>query len=100
MNSNRDVTISLRWKPSDHLPSIYVNQLRVVHTNNEFYLIFGEVDPVTLDIDVDNPPEYLDVRPVVKLAVSPARMPNFVEVLRKNLQKFVDTHAMREDTEQ
>jgi len=92
MSQNQSVAIPLRWKSSEHLPTIHVNQLRIVHTTHEFYLVFGEIDPISLAFSSDDPPEYLDVLATVKVAVPHSQMPSFVEVLQKNLEKFAEIY--------
>ena len=101
MSQNQGVVIPLRWKPSEHLPTIHVNQLRVVYTNLEFYLVFGEIDPVSFAFSPDDPPEYLDIQPTAKVAVPHSQMSNFAEALQKNLEKFTEHYmTSNEDEEQ
>lgn len=101
MNSDQEIIIPLRWKSSEHLSTTYVTHLRVLHTANEFYLVFAEIDPVAYVFDRSDPPEYLDVQPVVKIAVSPTQMRAFIAALQTNMEKYLETFTMSdEDAEQ
>jgi hypothetical protein len=81
------IPIRLEWKNNDSLKTVYSNQLLVTHAGAEFYLIFGEVVPPTI-LDGSQIPEYLDIEPVTRIAVSHEMMEKFIEVLNENLSKF------------
>ena len=84
----KGVAIRLQWESAEDVPTTYANHLYISHAGgNEFYLTFGELGP-QVDLDKDNPPECLKIRPVAKLAVSPPNMVRFLEVMRDNIEKF------------
>ncbi|NHZ71609.1 MAG: DUF3467 domain-containing protein [Aquificales bacterium] len=83
------VLIPLSWPDVKDAPTIYANELFVTHSGNEFYLVFGEVPPLMVTAK-EELPDFVEVNPVLKVAVSPGNMLRFAEVIDKNVKKFVD----------
>lgn len=81
------IPIKLSWGSSDKAPTIYANNLYITHAGNEFYLVFGELPPI-LELDIENLPEYLEIHPVIKIAVSPENMMKFANAIQENVDKF------------
>jgi hypothetical protein len=87
--------VPIVWPAQTDLPTIYANQLYVHHTNNEFILVFGELE---MPIMVGSPAEkretlkklpHLSVRPVAKIAVSPPVMLAMAQVIQGNVERFM-----------
>ncbi len=75
--------ISLQWAAvPNNLHTIHANQIAVVFTGAEYYLIFGEVQipPV---IDESTP---LNITPVARIAIPIAAMPAIVQAIQQSLQ--------------
>lgn len=90
------VSISTQWETAEDLPTIFANHLFVTHAGgNEFYLVFGELNPQP-DLDRENPPEYISIKPVAKIAVSPDNMANFARVIQDNVKKYLRKAAKQE----
>lgn len=84
----KEFRIRLKWGSSEAIDTIYANHLFVTHAGGEFYLVFGELEPV-FEIDRDNPPEYLEITPVAKIAVAPESMVKFAEAIEENIAKYM-----------
>jgi hypothetical protein len=85
--SPEGVTIKLVWGNSSNVPTIYANNLYITHAGSEFYLVFGEMSPVT-EFNLDELPEHLEIKPVAKIAVTPENMIRFAEAISENIAKF------------
>jgi hypothetical protein len=81
------VQISLQWGDASQISTVYANQLYITHSGGEFYLVFGELAPIT-NMDKDNLPEYLEIKPVAKIAITPENMLRFSEVIQTNINNF------------
>jgi hypothetical protein len=89
--------VLLRWGALDQAPTIYANQLLITHTGGEFYLIFGEVSPLGL-IDKDNLPTQLEIKPIIKIVITPENMPAFAKVIQQNVENYKKrTHGKESD---
>lgn len=97
--SQEPITIQAKWDSTENIPTLYANQIAIMHTGNEFYLIFGEVQiPIILNQDSDELPETLQISPVAKIAVSPSQMRQFADVINQNVQNYL-SRFMPEETE-
>jgi hypothetical protein len=93
-----EIAVRVKWGSAEHLPTIYANQLYVTHAGREFYVIFGEL--AALMFDKDNPPEQLEITPVVKLAIAPRNLEGFIRALQDNFEKYqAKLESEREDKE-
>ncbi len=81
------VEIKLVWSDASNIPTIYANNLYITHAGSEFYLVFGELAP-TMELDIDNLPEKLEVKPVAKIAISHENMIKFADVISGNVAKY------------
>ena len=84
------IRVQLKWGAMEIAPTFYANQLLITHTGGEFYLVFGELSPLAV-LDKDNPPSHLDIKPIVKIAITPANMIKFSEVIQENVSNFEKT---------
>lgn len=80
-------SIKLSWQNSFDIPSTYANALMAAHSGNEFYLIFGEVQ-LPFGEETTELSNSLEVRPLVKIVLTPDSMVRFLEVMQDNIQKF------------
>ncbi|MEA1905229.1 MAG: hypothetical protein U9M97_05080 [Candidatus Hadarchaeota archaeon] len=98
----QEVSISLRWPEEVDLPTIYANHLFISHAGPEFFLIFGEVAP---PLWTEATPERLrelesiEIKPVVKIAISPEAMPAIAKAIRENVERFLAKKAKGEQRE-
>jgi hypothetical protein len=60
--------------------------------------VFGELAPV--NIDQENPPDTLEIKPLVKIAVIPENMLKFIEVIKKNVNNFRKSLMSQTDEEE
>lgn len=96
--------IALRWGSVKGLPTTYANHILISHaTGTEFYLIFGELVPLTIlrpeEVEDRELPPYLEIEPVAKIAVSAEAMRRMVEAMQKNLDRYEEALRHREDVE-
>jgi len=94
----KEITIPVQWGDTDEIPTLYANHLYITHSGGEFYLVFGELAPV--NIDQENPPDALEIKPLVKIAVIPENMRKFTEVIKKNVSHFDKSLTSRADEEE
>ena len=89
--------VQLVWGLADDLPTVYANHLYITHAGqNEFYLVFGELGPQA-GLDVDNPPDHIEIKPVAKIAVSPPNMLRMAEAIMDNVGKFKEKSLTRKE---
>lgn len=78
--------VNLAWsKELETLPTNYANTLYISHAGGEFILVFGETIvpyPMTKDMDT------LNVRPVVRLAISVEGMFDVYRLIQTNMEIF------------
>jgi hypothetical protein len=82
------VTIKLRRSTTDDLETIYANHFLITFTGSEFYLVFGEAVPPALidENDLDSVPEFVDIKPVARLAVSPTTMLKITDAITRTVR--------------
>lgn len=81
------VTLKLVWGSPADIPTIYANNLYITHAGNEFYLFFGEMSPIT-QLDANNLPDHLEIKPVAKIAVTQENMMKFADAIAENTARF------------
>lgn len=79
--------VQLTWGSLNELESVYVNQMNVTFTGNEFYVVFGELCMPVI-FDAENFPKELIITPKIRLAISPIVMANIVQVLSDYVMKM------------
>ena len=90
----RDVPISF---PSDGVPTRYVTNFAVQHTDQEFFISFYEVHPPLLlgtrEEQVTQLEGMLPLKAeyVARIVVSAKWMPEFVRILQENLEHYKTT---------
>lgn len=93
------VSVQLVWHSAEDLPTLYANHLYVTHAGgHEFYLVFGELGP-QVDLDVENPPESIEIKPVAKIVVSASNIKRIARVIDENVEKFVGKTGAEEGEE-
>ena len=83
--------IMIYWEDNPDLQTHYVNQMFVSHSDNDFYLIFGEITPVILNENMDIP-EKIGIKPVIRIALTPENLKEFIDVLNANYQAFKEKY--------
>jgi hypothetical protein len=87
-------TVQIQWESAKDIPTIYANHLHISHAGgNEFYLVFGELGPQT-DLDMNNPPECLEIKPVARIGISSPNMIRFAQAIQENVDKFKERFPM------
>lgn len=85
--SKSEFMIRLQWGATDDIQTLYASHMIVTHAGNEFYIIFGESPPL-FDLSPDNIPEFLEVKPIVKIAVTPENMKRFAAAIQENMEMY------------
>jgi len=99
-NEELGLAIPMRWRAISETTTIYANNLLITHGGGEFYLIFGEtIPPIILDTTVDKIPEIVDIKPVVRIAVTPENIERFADAIIKNIEKYRLKNDMNNNTE-
>jgi hypothetical protein len=84
--------VFIDWQVSESLPTHFVNNITVQHTEHEFILTFYEVRrPVLLGPLAQEKLEQLESIPAVavaRIAVAAGRLPEFIEAMQSNLRKY------------
>jgi hypothetical protein len=97
IRSQGQLSVKLKWGSDEDLPTIYANNLFISHAGQEFYIVFGEA-ALTI-VDKENPPDTLEIKPVVKLAISPQNMLTFLEVIKNNVERYKNRIESEEEGE-
>jgi hypothetical protein len=84
-------TMVLRWA-NGNIDTQYVNHLMITFTDTEFYLTFGEVvPPIVIDGQpMADLPDFVEVKPVVRLAISPAAMVKVAQTIDRQVERFIE----------
>lgn len=90
--------IRIIWAQGDDVPVQYSNHFYVSHQGGaEFHLTFGHmIPPLTIGMTEQELPEILKINPVSKLVLSTEAMKVLIDVLQKNLDRFI---AKKEDSD-
>jgi len=80
-------SLPLRWTLSEDLETLYANHFLITYTGTEFYLVFGElVPPFVIDtLNLQDLPDFVEIKPVVRLAISAEAMEKIAEAINRNL---------------
>jgi hypothetical protein len=87
----REIRIPLEWYVPEELPTHYATHLVIQHTEHEFFITFFELVP---PIMLSKPPEEIEriesvrARALTRVAVSPKRLEEFIQVMQDNLAKY------------
>jgi hypothetical protein len=87
----REAQIPLEWYVPEELPTYYATNLVIQHTRHEFFITFFEVVP---PIMLGKTPEEIEriesvrARALTRVAVSPERLEEFIQVMQDNLAKY------------
>lgn len=104
MNENqpKQVQIPLVWEDTEHIPTVYANNLLITHAGGaEFYLIFGEVvPPILLGTPGEKLPKKINIKPVAKIVLTPEAMIKFSEIINLSLKSLLSTVQVSEKKEE
>ena len=79
--------IKLSWGSLKDIPTIHSDQLLLSFLNNDFYLVFGEMELLGI-INQEDPPKEATIKPVAKIAINPKNMLIFEELIHKQLEEY------------
>ena len=98
-NQEKVRDVPLKWGANENVPVYYANQLFIGHTNNEFYLVFGDVQvPLLINPSKAEIPKELIIKPVARVMLTPNAMQEFTKAMNINLSSYLNMNA-QEDTE-
>ena len=86
-----EIEFRVVWEHEDSLPVLYSNQLIISHSGgSEFYLLFGHLSPpLPPNLTAEGKKsEFVSVKPIARIVVSPSAMENFIEAMSRNIEKF------------
>lgn len=83
------ITIPLVWGDFEDIPTIYANEMFISHAGSEFFIVLGEVAPIS-NLNKETPPEHIEIKPVAKIAITPKNMLRFAKAIEENVSKFKD----------
>ncbi|MGA9876055.1 MAG: hypothetical protein WBQ21_09620 [Solirubrobacteraceae bacterium] len=66
------------WIGAEELPVHFANAFSVAAAPNAMFMLFGSVMPPDGDA---GPPPFVPVRPIVRLAIAPAAVPQLIKAL-------------------
>lgn len=86
----KEKEVRIIWDSDEELPTIYANHLFVSHAGDtEFHLVLGHLSPpITLNLEENELPEFVKIKPVAKLVIGPKAMEAFLKILNENWKKF------------
>ena len=98
IDEEEEIRIPLVWLSQDGMTTIYASQLIVTHSENDFYLLFGEtippfITPEQLKTGVELP-EHVGIQPVARIAISASKFRSFSDAIKKNIENY---EAKKED---
>lgn len=86
-----EIRIPLEWCVPEELPTHYATNLVIQHTEHEFFITFFElVPPITLGKTPEEITriESVRARALTRVAVSPERLEEFIQVMQDNLARY------------
>lgn len=95
--SQEKVEVKLVWDKPAEAPTLYANNLIISHSGNEFYLVFGEMEP-WLELEPSTIPIELRIKPLVKIAISNENMLKFTKIISGNVNNFKVSSTRKEDS--
>jgi hypothetical protein len=86
----KEKAVRIVWDSDEDLPALYSNHLYISHSGEtEFHLVFGHLSPpITVNLEEDELPEAVMIKPVAKIVISPKAMEAFIRILNDNYEKF------------
>ena len=88
------VSLPIVYQKADEVPIQHANCFFVTHTDDEFFITFGQAHPpYSLQLTKEEVEELkatgLPVRVVARLMLSPIKMKEFIDILNDNYKKFI-----------
>lgn len=84
--------VPIRIEGFEEVPIAHVNHIFVAHTSDEFFVTFAQlhppywVEPTKEEVEQLT---YLPAKVVARIALSPGKMKELIDVLNTNYQKFI-----------
>ena len=86
--SKQTTTIPIEWRVPDNLITRFVSNMVIQTIENEFKISFFEIKPI-IHLDDSQPlPSKVPADCVASIIVTPDRLPKFIDVLQKQLDKY------------
>ena len=101
--TKQSLQIPIRWGSANHLQTVYANNVFITHAGGkEFFLVFGELTPPVDILNTNSPPEYVEITPVVRIALTPESMIQITEAMSGNLESYIQkmTEAEGDDNDE
>jgi hypothetical protein len=90
-------TIELEWAGTEDLPVSACNVFVAQFTPFEFTLTFGyATPPIILRAEDVDKVSSVQARPVARLSLSPGRMQELIDVLKRNMEQFQQSQVVSE----
>lgn len=102
LEPDEGIQIPVTWIGLDDVPVHYANQFVCQFQPDEFILSIGNLTPPMLLGPPDEQQKqlqqlaYVPIRPIARIAMTPSRLRELIQVLQQNLQQyesFQDTHG-------
>lgn len=83
--------LPLRWTMPEDLKTLYANHFLITYSGTEFYLVFGELVPpfIADEANLADLPDFVEIKPVVRLAISAEAMEKIADAINRNLGKNI-----------
>ena len=86
----KEILIPIVWNNLEDISTAYANELIITHAGNEFFLVFGEsFIPIRSIENKEDIPEKINIKPVVKIAITRENMLRFAEAIDGNIEKYL-----------
>jgi len=89
------VGVPIVWVGAEELPLLFVNQFLGVVQPGEIFIHFGALVPPAITGETDEERkaqaeaiQFVQVKPVARLAMTPARLQELIEILQQTLSNY------------
>jgi hypothetical protein len=79
----------LFWGSAEKLETIYANHMSITRTENEYYLIFGEL-AMPVITGPESLPGEIEITPKVRLAIGHIAMKQIIDILKKYVPEDIE----------
>lgn len=88
----REKEVPIRIEGFEEIPIAHVNHIFIVHTTDEFFITFAQLHPpywVEPTKEEVEQLKYLPAKVVARIAISPSKLKDLIDLLNTNYQKFI-----------
>lgn len=85
--------LRIRIEGADEISISHVNYIFVTHTTDEFFVTFSQIHPPYLVKPTREEVEqltYIPAKVVARIALTPSKMKELIDVLNENYKKFLE----------